>query len=188
MVRFIKLFKKKSTEVKSKYRVGHDTVIMQPAWVDDNCDIGKYTYIGTHSNITKAKIGNYCSIGNFVSIGPGEHEIEAISTSTHFTDGDIYEQLTKKDVTIGHDVWIGTKAIIRRGVHVGNGAIIGANSFVNHDVPDFAIVAGTPAKIIRYRFNKAKIKKITNSGWWNCDLQEAKEIIKKLEGEAQGNV
>ena len=84
------------------------------------------------------------------------------------------------DCEIGNDVWIGVNAVIKRGVKVGNGAVIGANSFVNKDVPDFAIVAGTPARIIKYRFEEEKRNKISVTNWWNKDLDEAKEIIKDL--------
>lgn len=179
----MRIFKrnKKYSVQQPNYRVGHDTVVMQPAYIDDNCEIGKYTYIGTYSNITRAKIGNYCSIGNFVSIGPGEHKMDRISTSHWFAQRNNYDELTEQDCIIGDDVWIGVGVIIRRGVHVGTGAVIGANSFVNSDVPPFAIVAGSPAKIIRYRFDSKKIKTVLKSGWWNKDLDDAKQIIKQLE-------
>ena len=143
---------------KPKYQVGKNVTIVPPAHIDSNCEIGNYTYIGAYSNITKAKIGNYCSIGNFVVIGPGEHKQNRISTSHSFTTNDNYIELTQQDCIIGHDVWIGTQSVIKRGVKIGNGAIIGANSFVNKDVPDFAVVAGSPAKIIKYRFSKDVIE------------------------------
>lgn len=173
------IFKKHKKQM-PLYKVGVHTDIMEPAYIDMNCEIGNYTFIGRYSNITRAKIGNYCSIGNFVAIGPGEHEIDSISTSSFFTDGDVYQKLTQKDCIIGNDVWIGTNSIIRRGVVVGDGAIIGANSFVNHNVPDYAIVAGNPARIIRFRFDKKKINKIKKSQWYNYDLEKAKQIIKSL--------
>lgn len=68
--------------------------------------------------------------------------------------------------------------VIRRGVKIGNGAIIGANSFVNKDVNDFEIVGGVPAKHIRYRFNLNNIKLINESNWWYLDLESAKIKIK----------
>ena len=183
----MKIFKRHKKQ-QPLYSIGKNSEIMEPAYVDKNCEIGNYTFIGTHSNITRAKIGNYCSIGNFVAIGPGEHNIESISTSTFFTNGDIYKELTQKECIIGNDVWIGTKSVIRRGVTIGDGAIIGANSFVNKDVPDFAIVAGSPARIIRYRFDKDKIKKIKKSKWWLYDLDDAKKIIEKLDQRKEKHV
>lgn len=182
----MKLFFLKKTPL-VKYHVGHDTVIMPPAYIDDNCEIGNYTYIGTYSNITKAKIGNYCSIGNFVTIGPGEHKMDRISTSHWFAKGNNYDELTEQDCEIGHDVWIGVGAIIRRGVHVGTGAVIGANSFVNSDVPPFAIVAGSPARIIRYRLAGGGAEKTLKSQWFMHDIDDAKNIINNLTKQLNGD-
>lgn len=151
--------------------------------IDNKSTIGDYTYIGSNCLVSRASIGRYCSIGNNVSIGPGEHRLDRISTSSFLYDYkvDWYTELTKEDVKIGNDVWIGTDSIIRRGVTVGDGAVIGANSFVNIDVPPFAIVAGNPAKLIRFRFSDEKIKKIQESQWWINDLEHARYIINKLE-------
>lgn len=157
-------------KIMSGSRISHDTIIQD------------YTYIGYNCTITKAIIGRYCSIADNVSIGPGEHDLSSISTSTLFCE-EPYQLLTLKDCIVGNDVWIGVDSIIRRGVRIGNGAVIGANSFVNFDVPDFAIVAGNPAKIIRYRFSPVMIEKITNSQWWNYELEESRIIIDKLTSE-----
>lgn len=147
--------------------------------VDKYTTIGDYTYIGDGCTITKAQIGRYVSIGNNVTIGPGEHDLTMFSTSCWFYDNPL-DTLCEKDCIIGNDVWIGVDSIIRRGVKVGNGVVIGANSFVNKDVPDFAIVAGNPAKIIRYRFDPEMQKKIVVSNWWNKSPDEAKQIFQKL--------
>ena len=153
--------------------------------IDNNCSIGDYTYIGLRCTISKANIGRYCSIGNNVSIGPGEHHINWISTSSYLYEDkvDWYEELTHGDVIIGNDVWIGTDSIVRRGITVGDGAVIGANSFVNSDVPPYAIVAGIPAKIIKYRFSEEVIQKLLDSKWFLLDLDDAKELVRKLEKE-----
>jgi len=165
-----------------KYTVGFKTQILEPSYINDDCEIGKYTFIGHNANIVRAKIGNYCSIGNYVSIGPNEHDISTISTSDAFVEDkqEWYKQISKLDCEIGNDVWIGVNAVIKRGVKVGNGVVIGANSFVNKDVPDFAVVAGCPAKIIKYRFEEEKRSKIIESKWWEKDLEDAKKIISTL--------
>lgn len=150
--------------------------------IDSNSIIGKYTYIGERCTITRAIIGRYCSIGNNVSIGPGEHDVDLVSTSSYLYCGGVwYDKLTEKPVVIGNDVWIGTDSIVRRGVTVGDGAVIGANTFVNKDVPPFAIVAGNPAKIIKYRFSQKKIEYIIQSKWWLLDLELARIAVRKLE-------
>lgn len=181
--KIIDLMRKKQCDDAPKYIAGINTEIMPSAFVDNNCEIGDYTYIGSNCNLTKATIGRYTSIGNNVTIGPGEHKLDKISTSAFFAQKDNYEELTEKDCIIGNDVWIGVDSIIRRGVKVGDGAIIGANSFVNKDVPDFSIVAGSPAKFIRYRFDESTIEKIKTSKWWEHDLDESKEIVQNLQRE-----
>ncbi len=70
-------------------------------------------------------------------------------------------------VRIGSDVWIGARATIMPGVTVSDGAIIGAGAVVTHDVPAYAVVAGVPAKILRYRFNQDQINELLKIGWWN---------------------
>lgn len=147
--------------------------------VSKDSQIGKYTYIGYNTAITRTTIGNYCSIASNVSIGMGEHDLDQISTNSIFYENQ-YEDLTKKDCSIGNDVWIGVDAIIRRWISIGNWAVIGANSFVNSDVPPYAIVAGSPAKVIRYRFTDAQITQIEDSQWWVHDKTEAKRIMEEL--------
>lgn len=158
--------------------------VMEGTRISTDCQIGDYTYIGYNCSITKATIGRYCSIANNVSIGQGEHDINRISTSSLFYDNP-YQELTRQSCIIGHDVWIGVDAIVKRGVTIGDGAVVGANSFVNSDVPAFAIVAGSPAKMVKYRFPQQKIAEILKSNWWNEELQDAKRIIRRLEANAR---
>lgn len=141
--------------------------------------IGDYTYIGFNCFITKATIGRYCSIANNVSIGMGEHKIKRVSTSSLFYKKP-YETLTDKNCIIGNDVWLGQNVVIRRGVKIGDGAVIGANSFVNKNVEQFTVVAGSPAKYIVKRFDEKKIKAIIETEWWNREIGEAKKIINTL--------
>ena len=73
----------------------------------------------------------------------------------------------RKQILVGHDVWIGAKVFIRDGVSVGSGAVVGAGAVVVKDIPDYAIVAGVPAKVIRYRFSDEIISKLLSLQWWN---------------------
>lgn len=133
--------------------------------------------MGKNCSITKSKIGRYCLIGYNVSIGVSEYNLSKISSSALFYKK-AYVRLTALEVIIGNDVWIGVDSIIKRGIKKGNGAVIGANSFVNKYFPNFAVVVGSPAKIINYRFEKEKTEFIGKSMWWDKLIDEAAEIIK----------
>lgn len=159
---------------------GNAIQIMRGSMVDANCKVNGYTYIGCNCCVTRATIGRYCSIANNVTIGAGEHSLDHVSTSSLFYD-DPYLTLTRDPCVIGSDVWIGVDAIIRRGTTVGNGAVVGANSFVNDDVPPFAIVAGSPARVIRYRFSADLIAAIVESHWWDLEIDDARAALRNLE-------
>jgi tetratricopeptide (TPR) repeat protein/cellulose synthase/poly-beta-1,6-N-acetylglucosamine synthase-like glycosyltransferase/serine acetyltransferase len=158
--------------------------IMSGTQVSADTRVGDHTYIGYHCSITRSVIGRYCSIANHVSIGQGEHDVNRISTSSLFYENP-YQELTRGDCIIGNDVWIGVDSIIKRGVTIGDGAVIGANSFVSRDIPAYAIAAGSPAKIIRFRFSPEIIASIKASNWWNYELEQAKQIIHQLEEHIQ---
>lgn len=165
---------------KYKFECSSHTYISPSACIDKHCQIGDYTFIGKDVDITRATIGRYCSIAPHVRIGQGEHDLSDISTSSYLTDHGSYHQLTEKDCIIKNDVWIGVDTVIRRGVTIGNGAVIGSNSFVNKDVPDFAVVGGIPARILKFRFDENLRHKIIQSEYWNYTPEQAKEIINQL--------
>ena len=154
--------------------------------IDETSSVGSYTYIGSNATIEETTIGRYCSIGDNCTIGPGEHRINNVTTSYRIYKHKIGSEYYNGDenlgrISVGNDVWIGCNVTIRRGVKIGNGAVIGANSFVNKDVPDFAIVGGNPASIIKYRFDKDTIKMIIESAWWEYDIVEARRIVFGIE-------
>lgn len=162
--------------VHSKSLKGIKSSVMKGTIVDSESAIGSYCYIGRNCNITKSNVGSYSSIANNVSIGQGEHDLELISTNSLFYCN-AFEQLTMEECCLAEDVWVGTDAVIRRGVKIGRGAVIGANSVVTKDVPPYAIFAGVPAKLIRFRFSLEKIANIEKSEWWKCTPSEAKIIF-----------
>ena len=131
--------------------------------------IGDYTYIGEYCSIPNAKIGKFCSIGARCSIGGWQHDYYRETTSPRvyrevLEEGYIEQRL---QVTIGNDVWVGYGVIITSNCHnIGNGAVLAAGSVVTKDVPPYAVVAGCPARIIKYRFDEEIQQIIERSKWW----------------------
>ena len=178
----------KSIQVKSKIYsslVAYQSIqgecinIQSGVQIDKYSSVGSNTYVGRLSSITSSKIGRYVSIANNVSIGLGEHDLDRISTSSVFYINPL-ETLTKGKCVIGDDVWIGVDAIVLRGANIGTGAVVAANAVVTKDVPPYAIVAGCPARILRYRFSEDNINKILASKWWEKDPKEAAIIHNQL--------
>lgn len=77
-----------------------------------------------------------------------------------------------KKYVIGNDVWLGANVILRNGVTIGNGVRAAAGAVITKDIPDYAIVAGVPAKIIKYRFTPEQIKKLNEIAWWDWPIEE----------------
>jgi len=149
--------------------------------------IGDYSYISLNSNITNTEIGKFCSIGPNFCCGLGIHPTNGISTSPMFYSTAkqngislVFENKIQesKKTMIGNDVFIGANVIVIDGVTIGDGAVIGAGAVVTKDVPPYAIVAGVPAKIIKYRFTEIQISKLLNIQWWNFEENELTDIEK----------
>lgn len=157
-------------------KIGKHSVIEKKVYLK-NSTIGNYCYIGMGDYLNTVETGNYCSIAGGVGIGALEHPWTNYSTSTILNPSN--EFITKK-TQIGNDVWIGTKCYIRQGVKIGDGAVVGACSFVNKDVPPYAIVFGCPAKIYKYRFNQDTIERLIKSKYWNYGPSRAKRILNEL--------
>lgn len=148
-------------------------------FADEDTVIGSYNYFGRFTTITKANIGSYCSIAPFVTIGPGEHVVDGVSTSERINALlEKHRPLNDGFVNIGNDVWIGVNAVILRNITVGDGAIIAAGAVVTKDVPPYAIVGGIPAHLIRYRRNGDRIDELKELHWWNSSPENAKRILK----------
>ena len=135
--------------------------------------IGKYNYIARRNSLYNVEVGNYCCFGPDVHIGGMQHSYWWYSMSPLLS-----EECKAPDQTIiGNDVWIGAQVVIKQGVKIGDGAVIGANSFVNKDVEPFSIVVGSPAKHLKYRFDKETQDKIRNSSYWDEKPEKAKQIL-----------
>lgn len=145
--------------------------------------IGRHSYIGYNSEIHSCDIGSFCSIANGLIVGGAKHPLDWVSTSPAFYDvgGGTGNHLGNhkieplKRTYIGNDVWIGSRVIIMQGLNIGTGAVIGAGSVVTKDVPPYAIVAGCPARIIKYRFDDDMIRLLLDSRWWELSDDELTE-------------
>lgn len=164
-----------------------DKVVLSGKFSIQDSQIGNFTSISTNSRISLTTIGKYCSIGpNFIS-GWGIHPIGGISTSpifysTSHSTGKVFSKTNKiverERINIGNDVWIGSNCTVLDGVSVGNGCIIAAGAVVTKDVPDYAIVGGIPAKIIKYRFNDETIKELQKIKWWDFENDNIQDVEK----------
>ena len=153
-------------------------------------EIGSWTY-GTPTVLSwgegaKLQIGRYCSFADGVTVLlGGEHRTDWITTfpfnvlfaeASHISG----HPKTRGDVIIGNDVWIGREAFIISGIHIGDGAVIGARSVVTKNVAPYAIVAGNPAKVIRERFTSEQRDALLKIAWWNWPETQIRESIPAL--------
>jgi acetyltransferase-like isoleucine patch superfamily enzyme len=142
-----------NVKVGRELRVGRFATISSP----HDLEIGAYSAVGPFSTIQVCgSIGHFVLIGMFVQIvGREDHDVNQLGTPMTLSTWVGERECQPRDrVTIGNDVWIGGHSTILGGLSIGHGAIVGAGSVVTHDVPDFAIAVGNPAKIVGYRFSE----------------------------------
>ena len=151
--------------------------------------LGRYTYV-VGSRIVRTNVGAFCSIGSEALIGGlGKHPTNLLSTHPIF-----YSSLKQSGISfeadslfsefsssvIGNDVWVGTRAILLDGVNIGDGSVIAANSVVTRDVPPYAIVAGVPARVIKYRFSDEIIRYLLDWKWWDLPTPVLQKLTKQF--------
>ncbi len=156
-------------------RVSHSVEI-------SNTKVSYLSSIGRYSKIVHSEIGKYCAISWDTTINAISHPYDHLTVSAFpyvpYVGNFVQERKQSyQKVVIKNDVWIGANSVIMPGVIIGNGAIIGAGAVVTKDVADYAIVAGIPAKIIKYRFSKDLIKRLLELKWWDLDPKIIKEHI-----------
>ena len=180
---------------------GYDKEIyVKPTITNKNIIVGDFTYIAdsefeshvTHLyewNDDKLIIGKFCQIASGVEfiMNGANHQMNAVSTFPFYTlEGWEQTPPSKEDLplkgntVIGNDVWIGQNAVILPGVHIGDGAIIGANSVVGSNVEPYTIVAGNPARVIRKRFSDKLIQTMEELKWWDLSIEEINDLIPTL--------
>jgi virginiamycin A acetyltransferase len=134
-------------------------------------------------------IGAYCSIANGVEILlGGNHRADWVSTYPFAAfpdrwgkDAPIDNAVSRGDVTIGNDVWVGTGAMILSGVTIGDGAAIGARAVVTRDVPPYAVAGGNPAKVIRLRFDDDTVAQLLETAWWTLPEDDVRSLVPLLQ-------
>ena len=134
-------------------------------------------YLLPDKDADKLIVGSFCSIGSgaaFIMAGNQGHRNDWVSTFPFAFVPDAPEFAPAAngfkpagDTVIGHDVWIGSEAIIMPGVQIGHGAVIGTRALVTKDVEPYTIMGGNPAKPIRKRFDEGKIAMLLEMAWWN---------------------
>jgi acetyltransferase-like isoleucine patch superfamily enzyme len=185
------VYKRKFRKSTISSDLGNSPLLDDPVYIGENVTIsqsvtvGRYTCVMEFTQISSNcdYIGRYCSIARGCVIGTNHHPYHFLTTSSVFytkvwgiagVKDRKKEMNAGKKTTIGHDVWIGTNSIIMGGVDLGTGSIVGAGSIVTKDVPPYSIVVGSPARIIKYRFDEQVIAKLLKSCWW--ELPENKLI------------
>ncbi len=186
-----------------------ETVYLQNVVNDANIEVGDYTMYNDYVrdprdfqknnvlyhypvNGDKLKIGKFCSIacGAKFIFTSANHKMASLSTypfPIFFAEWGLDAKNirdawdNKGDIVVGSDVWIGYEAVILSGVHIGDGAIIGARAVVTKDVAPYTIVGGVPAKPIRRRFDDETIEKLEALRWWDWDAEKIRACIPAIQ-------
>ncbi|MBX3582334.1 MAG: CatB-related O-acetyltransferase [Rhizobiaceae bacterium] len=163
-----------------------------PDLFQTKCVLHHYDFIGD-----RLIIGKFCAIAEgarFIMNG-ANHAMSGFSTypfnifghgwEKGFDENTWHREL-RGDTVIENDVWIGMEAVILPGVTIGNGAIVAAKSVVTHNVPDYAIVAGNPAKIVKMRFDEPTVDRLLAAAWWNWPVDKIARNLNAIRGADMG--
>jgi virginiamycin A acetyltransferase len=161
--------------VSPRARIGRRAIVRRGSEVGANVILGDFSYIsGPRSYVETAQIGKFCSIARQVVIGPGDHDLAAVTTHPFPVSPEFggiapvsRAEPQKAPPVIGNDVWIGMNAVILRGVSIGDGAVIAASSVVTRDVEPYTIVGGAPARMLKRRFPPEIAEALLRSRWWD---------------------
>lgn len=155
--------------------------------------IGAYSYgrpkVRFPESGHQLSIGRYCSIADKVEILlGGDHRLDWVSTYPFaamaglWPDADASEDYhrSRGGVAIGHDVWLGSGCMILSGVTIGHGAVIAARTVVSRDVPPYAVVVGSPARVVRLRFDETTIAELLETAWWDLPYEAVTRLVPLL--------
>lgn len=160
--------------------------------------VGRHTYGHDSSTFqifipaARIEVGAFCSIAPEVRILAGSEHISTRATTFPLkaalfdrAEGNSGDVLDKGTTVIGHDVWLGLGATVLSGVLVGDGAIIGAGAVVSKSIPPYAIVAGNPAQIVRYRFEPQIRRRLLALAWWEWDDEDIRALKEWFVGDVE---
>jgi virginiamycin A acetyltransferase len=167
-----------NSTLNGRIHIGESAIIKDCFILASELHIGRNTSlwgpnIDIHSMLNSVRIGSFCSIARNVSIQEYNHRMDRCST--YFFSSNIFKEGMERDitsrgsVTIGNDVWIASQVVIGSGATIGDGAVICANSVVLGDIPPYAVAAGSPAKVLRYRFEEPVVRRLLELKWWDWD-------------------
>lgn len=183
----------KDSTIASTASIDDNSVVLK-SQIGEHCMIGKnsrfcystmgdFSYISVNTHCFSCQIGKYSSVSWNVSIGPANHDPNRISSHSMLfakrfrmiDEGGYYNQYAG-NTAIGNDVWIGCNTVVMRGVTIGDGAVIGANSIITKDVPPYSIIFGVN-KFHRWRFDEKIRKRLLEIQWWNYPIETVKRCI-----------
>lgn len=176
----------KSWSVGRQARIGYKAIVREGVEIGNDVVLGDYSYIsGPRTYVESARIGKFCSIARQTVIDVGNHDHSLVTTHPFIISPEFGELIDKSIMVqqkpapiIGNDVWIGINSIVMRGVSIGDGAVIAANSVVTRDVPPYAIFGGVPAKLIRYRFSDEIVRALLQIRWWDWPSSKLRQNVR----------
>lgn len=195
----------KMSQVGDYSSIGDDSQVLKST-IGRHCDIaernllqssvvGDMTYTGADTSIMWAQVGKYCCVSRVVDIGGNEHDYRAASMMPTYRvrtclAGKLSRHPDEEPVSVGNDVWIGQGVAIARkpGLVVGDGAVIGSGAVVTKSVPPYAIVAGVPARVLKFRFPEPVIERLLQARWWDWPEQAVLDNWELLSGELTPDV
>lgn len=192
----------KLNKLKKRWRYNNpqNSTVPENVFNIESVSVGKNTYgrlrIISFNDSHKLRIGNFVSMADDITfLLDSDHYLNHVSTfpmKVQVTKELQMEAISKGDIIVDDDVWIGYGATILSGVHIGQGAVVAAGSVVTKDVPPYAIVGGVPAKVIKYRFSpeviglllKLDYSKLTDDMVW----ERIDELYTSLDGKSPEEV
>lgn len=161
-------------------------------------EMGDYSYAMRFCDIANATVGKFSNIASFVRIGATDHPMDRASqhhflyrSNDYWDDAEpdhaFFAHRASRRATVGHDTWLGHGSMVMPEVTVGHGAVIASKAVVTKDVPAYAVMAGVPARFVRWRHPPALAERLTAIAWWDWDharLRSALEDFRALSAEA----